>query len=149
LINPNVALHFVEPEGLPALYSDDKKISQILRNFISNALKFTTQGEVTVRAEPVGSDRILFSVTDTGIGISPENLAVLFQDFVQVKAAAPHSIRGTGLGLALSKKFAELLGGRVFAQSQVGVGSTFAVELPVKLPQSAPSPDSSQVGIES
>lgn len=134
LTNPNVTLRFVEPEGLPQIYSDDKKLSQILRNFVSNSLKFTISGEVVVSAQRIDQDHVMFSVKDTGIGISEEHLSELFQDFVQVNTTAESRLRGAGLGLALSKKFAELLGGRVHVTSQVGMGSTFSVEIPIKLP---------------
>lgn len=134
VVNSNVSLIFEEPEGLPRAYSDDKKLSQILRNLISNALKFTTTGTVTVSAASSGADRVRFSVKDTGIGIAPEHVQTLFQDYVQVESAHQKRLRGVGLGLALCKKFAELLGGQVSVTSEVGVGSTFSLEIPLLLP---------------
>jgi signal transduction histidine kinase len=127
-----VSLVMEEPKPVPRLYTDDKKLSQILRNFISNALKFTQQGEVRVSAEPVGDDEIEFAVTDTGIGIAPEHLPTLFADFVQIDTRLQRRLRGTGLGLSLARKFAELLGGRVGAESQLGVGSRFWVIIPAQ-----------------
>jgi signal transduction histidine kinase len=134
LTNPAVSLVFEEPQGaVPRLYTDDRKLSQILRNFISNALKFTPKGEVRVAARFDGEDRVTFSVTDTGIGIAPEFHATIFQDFSQVKSPLQKRLRGTGLGLSLSKKLAELLGGSVQLESEPGRGSVFSVTIPVRL----------------
>ena len=127
----SVDLIFEEPKNIPRLYTDDKKLAQILRNFISNALKFTVQGEVRVSARPEGERHVRFAVTDTGIGI-PENLhRNLFEDFVQIDSPLQKRLRGTGLGLSLCKRFAELLGGRVGVESTPGVGSTFFVIIPL------------------
>ncbi len=131
LTNPEVSLVFDEPVGLPRLYTDDKKLSQILRNFISNALKFTLRGEVRVTAESRESGWVTFTVRDTGVGIHPDLLKGLFQDYVQVDSPIQKKLRGAGLGLALSKKFAELLGGQVKAESEPGVGSRFMLRIPV------------------
>jgi signal transduction histidine kinase len=134
LINADVSLVFEEPtEALP-LYTDDKKLSQILRNFISNALKFTERGEVRVCVARAGEEHVTFSVSDTGIGIAPEFHGAIFQDFVQVNSPIQKRLRGTGLGLSLSKRLAELLGGSVALESQPGVGSRFSVTLPLRLP---------------
>jgi len=127
-----VSLVFEETESLPRLYTDDKKLSQILRNFISNALKFTSDGEVRVTARAVQHDRIEFAVSDTGIGIAPEHAATLFSDFVQIDTRIQKRLRGTGLGLSLSKKFAELLGGSVAVESEMGKGSRFSVTIPIR-----------------
>ncbi|MGN6479595.1 sensor histidine kinase [Luteibacter sp.] len=126
-------LVFEDPEGLPKLYTDDKKVSQILRNFISNALKFTPRGEVRVSARLEGSDRVRFTVRDTGIGIPEELQHVLFEDFTQVDSPLQKRVRGTGLGLSLCKQFAELLGGEVGLSSIVGKGSEFFVSLPLAI----------------
>jgi signal transduction histidine kinase len=126
----SVSLVFEEPAQLPPIYTDDKKLAQILRNFISNALKFTAEGEVRVSAQMSGGETIEFAVTDTGIGISKEHLPALFSDFVQIDTRIQKRLRGTGLGLSLAKKFAELLGGSVAAQSEVGKGSRFSVRIP-------------------
>ena len=132
LTNESVTLVFEEPSGLPRLYTDDKKLSQILRNFISNALKFTEKGEVRVSAKATDDEHVVLSVADTGIGIAPEHHGVVFQDFVQVDSAIQKRFRGTGLGLSLCKKLAGLLGGHVSLQSELGVGSTFSVSLPIQ-----------------
>ena len=133
-----VDLIFEEHAGLPRLYTDDKKLAQILRNFISNALKFTSQGEVRISACLEGDDSIRFAVSDTGIGIAPELLGTLFEDFAQVDSPLQKRLRGTGLGLSLCKRFAELLGGHVGVESEPGVGSCFFVVIPLALaPESA------------
>lgn len=133
LTNPAVSLVFEEPQDVPKLYTDDRKLSQILRNFISNALKFTPRGEVRVAAKFEGDGRVTFSVTDNGIGIAPEFHDSIFQDFSQIESPLQKRLRGTGLGLSLSKKLAELLGGSVRLESEPGKGSVFSVTIPVQL----------------
>ena len=125
LTNEAVALVFEEPTDVPRVFTDDKKLSQILRNFISNALKFTQRGEVRVSSQYRTPGWVTFSVADTGIGIAKEHQGALFQDFVQVDAPIQRRFRGTGLGLALSKRLAELLGGSVAVQSEVGTRIDF------------------------
>ncbi|MNS83632.1 Autoinducer 2 sensor kinase/phosphatase LuxQ [compost metagenome] len=134
LTNPEVSLIFEAPHDVPKLFSDDRKLSQILRNYISNALKFTPSGEIRVSAVCDGDDTITFSVRDTGIGIPAESHGEVFQDFVQIDSPLQRRYRGSGLGLALSKRLAELLGGHVGFESEVGVGSRFYVTVPVALP---------------
>jgi signal transduction histidine kinase len=109
--------------------SDEGKISQVLRNFISNALKFTEQGSVTVSAVQ-DLDTITFSVADTGIGIGADNLQLIFEEFSQIEHPLQRRSKGTGLGLPLCRKLAELLGGRVEVSSRLGTGSTFSLVLP-------------------
>ena len=128
-----VDLIFEEPVGLPRLYTDDKKLAQILRNFISNSLKFTTRGEVRVSARLEGADKVRFAVSDTGIGIAAELHGALFEDFSQVDSPLQKRLRGTGLGLSLCKRFAALLGGDVGVESTPGVGSTFFVIIPLAI----------------
>lgn len=135
LSNGSLSLVFEEPVNLPRLFTDDRKLSQILRNFISNALKFTQQGEVRVSATlEEGGAHMRFSVSDTGIGIAPEFLGALFSDFSQVDSPIQKRLRGTGLGLALSKQLAQLLGGSVHVQSVPGEGSVFSVVVPLQVP---------------
>jgi len=135
----SVSLVFEEPQDVPRIFTDDKKLSQILRNFISNALKFTPSGEVRVSATLVDGDRVTFAVADTGIGIAAEHLPNLFSDFVQLDVRLQRRLRGSGLGLSLARKFAEMLGGRVAVESHLGKGSRFSVVLPVHFagPESA------------
>lgn len=129
--NSGVTLIFEDAIEFPTLTTDEGKISQILRNFISNALKFTEAGEVRVAAAMGEGDTITFSVTDTGIGILPEDQTRIFEEFVQIENPLQHRLKGTGLGLSLCKKFAELLGGNVGMKSSLGFGSTFFVQLPI------------------
>lgn len=128
-----VDLIFEEPVGLPQLYTDDKKLAQILRNFIANSLKFTTRGEVRVSARLENPTHVRFAVSDTGIGIAPELHGALFEDFSQVDSPLQKRLRGTGLGLSLCKRFAALLGGEVGVQSAPGAGSTFFVIIPLAI----------------
>jgi signal transduction histidine kinase len=136
-----VSLVFDEPEDEIKLYTDDKKLSQILRNFISNALKFTPAGEVRVTARLVGDDQVEFAVTDTGIGIAAEHVPNLFADFVQINSRLQKRLRGSGLGLSLARKFAELLGGSVAVESELGKGSRFSVTLPMRIADPLPAAD--------
>jgi signal transduction histidine kinase/CheY-like chemotaxis protein len=142
LVNESVSLIFEDPGGCPTLCTDEGKVSQILRNFISNALKFTERGEVRVTAAPTGGgEALVFSVADTGIGIAPEHQELIFKEFGQVEGPRQKYVKGTGLGLPLSRKLAELLGGRVAVQSQPGRGSTFTFTVPVRFAPPAPDPD--------
>lgn len=135
LSSDSVVLNFVEPVGLPSFYTDDKKLSQILRNFVSNALKFTTEGEVRVTATLANADAVTFAVTDTGIGIAKEYIGAIFQDFVQVDSTMQKRHRGSGLGLSLSRKLARMLGGDVGVESEPGNGSRFWVTIPIRIPE--------------
>ncbi len=128
----SVSLVFDEPEGEIRMFTDDKKLSQILRNFISNALKFTLEGEVRVSARVLDDVFVEFAVTDTGIGIAPEHIPHLFTDFMQLDVKLQRRLRGSGLGLSLARKFALLLGGRVGVESELGKGSRFWVTLPMR-----------------
>jgi signal transduction histidine kinase len=130
-----VELVFDTPDFDLPFESDEGKISQVLRNFISNALKFTEQGSVRVGATwDRVADTITFTVSDTGIGISPDNLQLIFEEFSQIEHPLQRRSKGTGLGLPLCRKLAELLGGRVEVESQVGAGSTFSLVLPRSFP---------------
>jgi signal transduction histidine kinase len=128
-----VALLFDEPKGLPVMLTDEGKLSQILRNFISNALKFTESGEVRVSAElGKGGETAIFSVSDTGIGIAAEDQRRIFEDFTQIDHPLQRRHKGSGLGLPLTRKLAALLGGSVRMQSEPGSGSTFFAEIPLR-----------------
>jgi signal transduction histidine kinase/CheY-like chemotaxis protein len=130
ITNPEVVLIFEEAADVPHLVSDESKISQILRNFISNALKFTERGEVRVTAKQAPHDSIVFEVEDTGIGIAEEDRERIFEEFTQVENALQKRAKGTGLGLPLTRKLAELLGGEVGVRSKLGKGSTFVLTVP-------------------
>lgn len=129
----SVDLIFEAPEGLPRLYSDDKKLAQILRNFISNSLKFTQRGEVRISVRMEGEQQVRFAVSDTGIGIPQEMHGALFEDFAQIDSPLQKRLRGTGLGLSLCKRFAHLIGGYVGLESEPGRGSTFFVVIPLAI----------------
>ena len=122
----------VEEPTLAALYSDERKLSQILRNLVSNALKFTEKGEVRVRVGVTNDQQAEFVVSDTGIGIEAEHLDSIFNDFTQIDSGTQRRVRGTGLGLPLTRKLVRLLGGDIEVSSQVGKGSTFKVTLPIE-----------------
>ena len=129
-----VALVFDNADGLPPLFTDEGKLAQILRNYLSNALKFTEDGEIRVSASVDADGMLLFQVKDTGIGIPLEDQHRLFQEFGQVANRLQSRVRGTGLGLSLSKRLAELMGGSVGVMSAPGAGSTFWVRIPPVLP---------------
>jgi signal transduction histidine kinase len=129
--SPEVVIVFEEPPEVPLLRTDRFKLGQILRNFVVNALKFTERGEVGVSAALV-SDRtaVRFAVSDTGPGLAPEDQTRVFEEFVQLSRARGE-LRGTGLGLPLSRHLATLLGGEVGVISEPGRGSTFTATIPV------------------
>ncbi len=126
----HVEFRVEEPREDLRLTTDEGKLSQILRNFISNALKFTEAGEVVLSAWRDGGS-VLFRVADTGMGIAAENRDRVLQEWVQVEGAGPAKHRGSGLGLPLAKKFTELLGGEMWFDSVVGQGSQFYIRLPI------------------
>ena len=126
----HLALRLDLPPALPIATGDEQRIRQVLLNLVSNAVKFTDAGEVTIRAALTdGAFRV--SVSDTGPGISAEDQAKLFNDFQQADSSSTRKKGGTGLGLAISKRFIELHGGRIWVESAPGRGSTFSFELPV------------------
>jgi signal transduction histidine kinase/CheY-like chemotaxis protein len=134
LVNQSVALVFDEPDDVPPILSDESKVSQVLRNFISNALKYTERGEVRVSAGLTPArDSVEFAVADTGIGIPEGHISDVFEEFVQIENPLQRRVKGTGLGLPLSKRLAVLLGGEIGVQSTLGVGSTFRLTIPLIL----------------
>ena len=143
-----IELVFDEPVDCPPLFTDEAKLAQVLRNLISNALKFTEAGEVRVAAS---YDRVaghcIFTVQDTGIGIAPENHELVFHEFSQVASRLQGRAKGTGLGLPLSRRLAELMGGSLTLQSALGAGSRFTVAIPTLLPQAEPPPEAPAVEI--
>jgi CheY-like chemotaxis protein/anti-sigma regulatory factor (Ser/Thr protein kinase) len=130
LVAESVELVFDDPVDIPPLVTDEGKVSQILRNLVSNALKFTERGEVRVSARLVDGDMIVFDVVDTGIGIPLDDQERVFQEFEQVEGPLQRGVRGTGLGLPLCRRLAALLGGELRLESTVGVGSRFTAILP-------------------
>jgi signal transduction histidine kinase/CheY-like chemotaxis protein len=131
LTSQAVDLIFEIPDQVPNLFTDEGKVTQILRNLISNALKFTEQGEVRVSASfEADKERVKLSVRDTGIGIAPQDQARIFEEFSQVETKIQKRFKGTGLGLPLSRSLAELLGGELTMESIAGQGSVFTLSIP-------------------
>jgi signal transduction histidine kinase len=130
--NEAVNLIFEEPPSdTPDLFTDETKIAQILRNFISNALKFTLKGEVRVAVSyDARKDQFAISVADTGVGIAPQDLNRIFEEFSQIDNPLQKAAKGTGLGLSLSQRLAELLDGRIAVESRLGAGTTFMLTVP-------------------
>jgi signal transduction histidine kinase/DNA-binding response OmpR family regulator len=140
LVSDSVRLVFDEPGPL-TMYTDEGKVSQILRNFISNAIKFTEQGEVRVSAtRSADGGFVTFSVADTGIGIAPEDQARIFDEFTQVAHPLQGRVKGTGLGLPLCRRLGRLLGGEIAVESEPHVGSIFRATLPVQVEAQCAAP---------
>jgi signal transduction histidine kinase len=131
LTSPSVELTFEAADEMPELITDEAKIAQILRNLISNALKFTESGEVRASARYCAEDgTVAFTVRDTGVGIAPEDRDRIFEEFSQVDNRLQKKVKGTGLGLPLSRSLAELIGGTISVQSVLGQGSVFTLTIP-------------------
>lgn len=128
--NNSVELVFEDATEIAPLHTDEGKVSQILRNLISNALKFTPQGSVVVSAREMPGRRVEFTVADTGIGIPFEYHETIFQEFSQVDNPLQERHRGTGLGLPLCRNLATLLGGQILIESEAGRGSKFSFAIP-------------------
>jgi len=124
-----LALHLAVPDDLPALYFDRLRIRQVLLNLMSNAVRFTASGGITITVHEEG-DHLLVCVADTGPGIAPDKIDKVFEEFHQLDAASTQAYGGTGLGLALSRRFVTLHGGRMWVESVVGQGSKFYFTLP-------------------
>jgi signal transduction histidine kinase len=139
LIDKNANVLTIERAGdLGAVYADITKVRQILYNLLSNACKFTERGTIAlnaVREHADGADWLLLSVRDTGIGMTDEQMAKLFQPFSQADIQTARKYGGTGLGLAITKRFCERMGGEISATSVYGRGTTFIVKLPLASPQ--------------
>ena len=123
---------FVEPGTPEDLETDPQRLGQILRNLISNALKFTEKGSVELRVSPGPPGQIVFAVRDTGVGIAPNQKEVIFEAFRQADGSIHRKYGGTGLGLSISRDLARLLGGAITVQSKLGEGSVFTLTVPLK-----------------
>lgn len=156
-LKKHLQLNLKVPPHLPVVWVDERRMRQVLLNLLNNAVKFTPEGgQITVEVSPssltserVGGDGILphtlrIAITDTGIGIAPEDIHKLFQPFVQIDSALNRQYSGTGLGLALVKRIVELHGGQVGLNSQIGVGSCFTVDLPCPALVSSPQEPATQ-----
>jgi signal transduction histidine kinase len=129
----NLTVHRRMRGKLPQLRSDRSKVKQIVLNLLSNALKFTPAGKVTISAVQSGRDRVVaIAVSDTGVGIAPEDQAKVFEDFRQLDSSPTRGYGGTGLGLSICRRLAQMLGGSITLVSDVEKGSTFTLTLPVK-----------------
>jgi signal transduction histidine kinase len=132
---PRVQLRVQIPAVLPVLISDGDKVRQILLNLLSNAIKYTDDGSIDVRVE-VPRGRLRVAVSDTGVGISPDELGRIFEEFHRADSMVARSRRGTGLGLTISRRLARALGGDISVESRMSVGSTFTLDLPLSYLQS-------------
>jgi signal transduction histidine kinase/DNA-binding response OmpR family regulator len=147
-------LEVASGEELGSMHSDATRLRQVLYNLLSNAAKFTSAGTVTLSAQrerEAGGDQIVFRVRDTGIGMTPEQMALIFEAFSQAESTTTRDYGGTGLGLAITKRFCEMLGGSVGVESEPGVGSQFEVRLPAIMPSEVAEPvsASSPAGVRS
>jgi len=122
------------PQDLPLAYGDGGRIAQCLMNLAGNSIKFTKAGKVEITVAQDG-ELLRYSVADTGIGIPPDKIASLFTEFKQTDATIASEYGGTGLGLSISKKFIEMHGGRIWVESELGKGSAFIFEVPLRVPQ--------------
>ncbi|HJP31670.1 MAG TPA: response regulator [Candidatus Latescibacteria bacterium] len=136
LVKKGVQLKTRLARELSPVWSDPTRVRQIVINLLSNAAKFTEEGEIRVGLRTIGKDRVAISVSDSGIGIPGDKLASIFEEFRQADGSTTRKYGGTGLGLSISKKLAQMLGGDVTVDSVVGEGSTFTVNLPVEVPSS-------------
>ncbi|MFO1161966.1 MAG: ATP-binding protein [Reyranellaceae bacterium] len=130
----HVDLTFADRTNELVLHTDEGKLSQILRNLVSNALKYTERGQVSVTASAPTPGRVAFAVQDSGIGISDGDQERVFDEFIQIRNPLQGRFKGSGLGLPLSRKLAEALGGHIAVSSQIGQGSLFTLDIPVVLP---------------
>ncbi|MDB6073858.1 MAG: histidine kinase [Verrucomicrobiaceae bacterium] len=137
--NRGLVLHLRAATGAPQqIETDPQRLEQVLRNLLSNALKFTERGEVALEVSAAGSGRVAFAVRDTGIGIEPRQQQLIFDPFCQADGAANRKYGGTGLGLSISRELVRLLGGEIHLASEVGRGSIFTVVLPEMVPATVP-----------
>ncbi|MEM6996579.1 MAG: ATP-binding protein, partial [Myxococcota bacterium] len=120
------------PPGLPTVHADLTKTRQILINLLGNACKFTKDGTITVRVTPTGDAHLRIDVADTGIGMTPQQAAKIFDAFTQADASTTRRFGGTGLGLTIAQRFAEMMGGEIWVQSERGRGTVFSVRLPLR-----------------
>jgi signal transduction histidine kinase/DNA-binding response OmpR family regulator len=125
------------PTDLPTIWGDSRRIRQVLLNLVSNATKFTEEGFIRVEAEAYPTE-VIISVVDSGIGIPPDKLEVIFEPFTQADASTTRRVGGTGLGLSISKRLTEIHGGRIWVESTLDVGTTFYVTFPLKATSQSP-----------
>jgi signal transduction histidine kinase len=130
----NLTVRASMPRSLPQFKSDRQKVKQIVLNFLSNALKFTPAGTVTIRAAYDAQGKtVAIAVEDSGVGIAPEDQAKVFEDFRQLDSSPARGYGGTGLGLSICRRLSQMLGGTIELDSELGKGSTFTLRLPSKV----------------
>ena len=120
------------PNDVPLAHGDGGRVAQCLMNLAGNSLKFTKAGKVEISVETKG-ELLVYKVTDTGIGIAPDKIGSLFTEFKQTDATIASEYGGTGLGLSISRKFVEMHGGRIWVESELGKGSAFIIEVPLRV----------------
>lgn len=131
------------PEDLPMIWADSTRLRQVLLNLVSNATKFTESGKITLTADH-DDEWVTIKVTDTGVGIPEEKLESIFEEFTQVDGSTTRAVGGTGLGLPISRHFIEMHGGQITVESEVDMGSTFMVILPIHAPMESEEADEDQ-----
>jgi len=129
--NNGNTLHATCQENIPQIETDALKLRQIILNILSNACKFTHNGDITLHVTYERDDTLVFTISDTGIGISADDQRKLFKDFVQIDNSSTRQYGGTGLGLAISQRLCQLLGGKIHVSSEPGEGTTFVIRLPI------------------
>lgn len=129
-MNKNINLEFRTDEEKIICYADEKLVGDIFNNLVNNALKFTDTGSIIVEAS-INQHHTVIKVTDTGIGIPPEKQELIWEEFRQSSEGLGRGFEGTGLGLTISRKYVELMGGQIYLESKEGIGSTFIIELPL------------------
>jgi signal transduction histidine kinase len=130
ILDRPIRFRYQAPSWPARVLGDPMRFKQVITNLVGNAIKFTERGEVEMRVAQVGS-RLRISIRDTGIGMSPEEMARLFKPFQQVDGSITRRFGGTGLGLALSQRLIAMMNGLITVESRKGQGSTFTVEMPV------------------
>jgi signal transduction histidine kinase len=133
LLDKQIDLNWSYPANLPKMKSDERKLKQIFQNLISNAIKFTERGAVTVSARhELHTGEVKFRVADTGVGIAEQMRSIIFEKFRQGDGSDTRAYGGVGLGLYIVKNFVELLDGTIEVESELGKGSVFIITLPIK-----------------
>ena len=124
-------------KSLGTIKNDETKLKQVLLNMISNSSKFTKKGKVTLKICEETRDRVKFELSDTGIGMTEDQLKNVFEEFTQAETSTSKDYGGTGLGLPICKKITELMGGKIDVQSKIGEGTTFSIIVPKTIEEKA------------
>ena len=135
-VDKRLALKIDLPSDLPVAHGDERRLTQVLLNLVGNAIKFTDTGEVVIKAAAANGHYTL-AVRDTGPGITPSDQVKIFEEFQQADNSSTKTKGGTGLGLSIAKRIVNLHGGRIWVSSELGSGSTFFIEVPIKVEQQA------------